>query len=144
MRLLVSWPCPRLVTTKKCIYAAAFFFPLNQLSAKASILLLYHRIFGINKTYTRSIIALGVLQITYTVAALLTSILQCVPVKKYWKPLEIGGSCIRYGVYLATAETVNCVVDFAMATLAVIMLRDLQMSKRTKHKLAIVFTLGAL
>lgn len=80
----------------------------------------------------------------HAIAVILTSWLQCNPVYKYWDVLETKGSCITVGPYLATAETANCVIDFAMAILAVIMLGELQMSKKTKFKLAVVFLLGAL
>ncbi|KAF3767166.1 hypothetical protein M406DRAFT_328261 [Cryphonectria parasitica EP155] len=116
----------------KIFWVSGFFFGPNQLCAKMSILFLYHRIFGKNAAYARWTLFLGLVQIACTIVEVLVNTFQCAPVRKFWDLKEKDGHCIDTGVYLVTMESVNSTVDFAMAILAMYMLRDLQMSLRAK------------
>ena len=118
-------------------------FPLNQLCAKLSILFLYQRIFGINRKYALWIKAVGVLQILHTIENVVVNIFQCLPVYKFWAP-QVDGHCIKYGIFLAVNESVNSLIDFVMAIQAVIMLRSLRTTTKTKWNLSIIFLLGGL
>ncbi|KID73851.1 benzoate 4-monooxygenase cytochrome P450, partial [Metarhizium brunneum ARSEF 3297] len=121
---------------------ATLMFAPNQLCAKLSILFLYHRIFGVKKAYSLWIKALGILQIIYTIPTMVIEALECWPVQKSRATNE---SCIVISAaFMARAEPVNSFVDFAMATLAIFMLRSLQTSRKTKWKLSLLFISGAL
>lgn len=126
------------------VWAMGFIYPMNQLSAKASILFFYHRIFRVKRSHAIWIQILGVVQVLYCVTVVLVNAFQCRPVQKYWDILMTDGWCINVGAFLAGAESINSFIDFAMALLAVLMLRGLQTSGRTKLSLAFVFILGGL
>lgn len=126
------------------IWASSLMFAPNQLCSKLSILFLYRRIFGINRTYTRWIKGLALVQILWAIETPLVEAFECTPVKKYWDITYVGGTCIDIGAYLAANETINSLIDLVMAALAVVMLRQLQISSQTKWKLGIVFAIGSL
>ncbi len=125
------------------LFIATLMFPLNQLFAKLSILFLYYRIFGILNSYAFWIKVVGVLQIIHTVVNIIVNIFLCVPVNKFWEPAT-PGHCINYSVFLAVMESTNCLIDFILAIQAVIMLRSLQTSRKTRWRLSIVFIMGGL
>ncbi|KAI0469973.1 hypothetical protein GGR56DRAFT_156112 [Xylariaceae sp. FL0804] len=56
----------------------------------------------------------------------------------------IGGSCVNIGAMLTGTKTSNSLIDFAMAIFAVFALRNLQTSRSTRMKLAVVFALAGL
>jgi hypothetical protein len=126
------------------IWTSSLFFAPNQLCAKLSILRLYSRIFGINPTYARCIKAIALFQILWSIETPLVEAFECTPVYKYWDLTYRGGSCINIGPYLAANETLNSLADFMLAALAVVMLRHLQTSARTKWRLGVVFAVGGL
>lgn len=134
-------PPAQILHVGKLIYSLVPMFPLNQLFVKFSILFLYHRLFAINKSFKYWMWGCGVVQIGYSVATFLVSLLSCQPVSKGWNLVE-PGYCINHSVFLAASETVNSTVDFVMVILAVVMIQSLKMKRSTKWKLAILFGAG--
>lgn len=116
-------------------------FPLNQLFAKLSISFLYYRVFGVIPSNLFWIRAVAALQIIHTVENVFVNIFQCVPVNKFWEP-NLEGTCIRYDIFLAVNESVNCLIDFILAGQAVVMLRSLHKDVKTRSTLSIVFAIG--
>ncbi|KAM7218672.1 hypothetical protein V8F06_005991, partial [Rhypophila decipiens] len=135
-------PLDTLTSILKAGYIMTQFFPLNQFFAKVSILLLYHRIFSVNKFYARWIWGIGIAQTLWTLAAMLTLFFQCQPVHFYWDKLVAGGKCIDEVALLVGFEVPNSSIDFAMVVLALVMLRDLKMRQATRWKVAGFFAAG--
>ncbi|KAK3313001.1 hypothetical protein B0H66DRAFT_383926 [Apodospora peruviana] len=125
----------------KAGYVVTQLFPLNQFFAKLSILLLYHRIFGVNRRYAFWISLLGVLQTCWTIAVLIVCFLQCKPVHHYWDVLS-EGTCIGAMPLLVGFEVPNSSIDFAMVALVLVMLRELHIRPSTKWKLSFFFAAG--
>jgi hypothetical protein len=117
-------------------------FPIQQTFAKLSILLLYHRLFGIDEKFRTSIRIIGFFQLLYFVATVVTSILICQPVYKYWQPFLPSGRCINIAAFLTGVEIPNSLVDFAMVILAIFMLRELHIDLKTKLRISVVFAVG--
>ncbi|KAI2473090.1 integral membrane protein [Annulohypoxylon bovei var. microspora] len=141
---ILSLPIENTISVLKDIYVASLMFPPNQLCAKLSILFLYHRIFAVNKTFAIWIKILGVLQFLVSFTSFICNIFQCRPIHKAWDPRVTDGWCVNIGAMLAATETLNSLIDFAMAIFAVLALRGLQTTRSTKWKLAVVFTLAGL
>lgn len=126
-------------------YAAAPFFEINQLFAKASLLILYYRIFSRDKTFVRWTFILAGIQIAWFITIFFSLTFMCIPVSKWWDVLDMEeGWCLNDAALLAAEETGNSCVDFAMMALAVSMVRKLQLKTHTKRKLAFVFIVGGL
>ena len=76
---------------------------------KLSILLFYNRIFGIARPMFRYILlATGGVVIAYSVAGILGTVLQCIPLSNLWKPRsETPLRCIRFGTLVLTGTYVR-------------------------------------
>lgn len=127
------------------MYANSLFYWSNQLFAKLSILLLYKRIFSVKKGYRYSIYTIGAVHILFSIAILLVALFGCKPVAKGWNPL-MTGSCVTTAPrpFLAGAESINSAVDFIMVILAILMIRELNMSTANKMKVSLLFVVGGL
>ncbi|CAJ2508443.1 Uu.00g134690.m01.CDS01 [Anthostomella pinea] len=115
----------------------------NQLFTKLSLLVFYHRLFSINRTFDRWLQFLGILQIAWFVPVYLVKYFFCLPVESIWN-LSVPGKCINIGAFLAATESINSLIDFAMIILAVWIVNSLQMSNHAKWKLGMLFALGGL
>lgn len=116
----------------------------NQLFTKLSLLFLYYRIFWVNKTFVRWLYGLGVIQIAWFISAYLVKWMMCWPVQYIWDKTIPGGTCTNIGAFLAASETINSLVDFAMLGLAVWTVQSLKVSRASKWRLSILFSLGGL
>ncbi|GAB1318268.1 hypothetical protein MFIFM68171_08478 [Madurella fahalii] len=138
-------PPETLTSIFKALYAAGHFYIFNQLTTKLSILLLYHRAFGvkygISRRYTFAITTLGVVLICWTISASLTLFLQCQPVQKYWAPATPGW-CFDMSIHIVVFEFTNAMIDFAMVALVVMMLSNLTLERSTKWRLGFLLALG--
>ncbi|KAI1847069.1 hypothetical protein JX265_006737 [Neoarthrinium moseri] len=133
------------VTTSKMAYAAAPFFEINQLFAKASLLVLYYRIFATNRTFAVCTCVIAIIQMAWFIAIFFSLMFMCIPVHKWWDVQgTVEGWCMNDAALLAAEETINSGVDFAMVALAVFMVRKLQMKPYLKRRLAAVFITGGL
>ncbi|KAJ2987031.1 hypothetical protein NUW58_g4729 [Xylaria curta] len=127
----------------KLIYVAEMITILDQTLAKLSICALYLRIFGINRIYAYYIWLLGILQVAVNIALIIVQFLQCRPLNKFWQ-YWADGTCISSFTLLASVEPFNSVIDFALVILALVMIRSLNMSRKTKWRLRFLFGLGSL
>lgn len=126
-------------------YAAAPFFEINQFFAKASLLILYYRIFSVDRTFVVCTFILAAIQLAWFIAVFFSLIFMCVPVSKWWDVLDSeDGWCLNDAALLAAEESINSCLDFAMMALAIFMVRRLQLKSHMKRKLACVFVAGGL
>jgi hypothetical protein len=128
---------------KQIVYAAIPFYPLNQLFAKFSILLLYYRLFSVKRSFVRWTYVLGTAQAADTVLTLAINLLGCHPVSLFWESLGRGW-CLDQILVFAGTESINSAVDFAMVALASIMVSGIQLNLHTKLKLILLFVVGGL
>ncbi|KAK3689173.1 hypothetical protein B0T22DRAFT_513340 [Podospora appendiculata] len=140
-RPFTELPLDTLTGVLKVAFVCTQLFPLNQVFAKLSILLLYHRIFGINKRYALWIMIAGVLQVCWGVSAVGALLFQCRPMHKYWDVLTPGW-CMDSVALLVAFEVPNSSLDFGMVAIVLVMLRDLRIRPSTKWKLSFLFAAG--
>ncbi|KAI1375297.1 hypothetical protein F4677DRAFT_446380 [Hypoxylon crocopeplum] len=125
----------------KLAYATAPLFVFNQLFAKFSILFLYIRIFGVNRTYRWCIWGISAVHIGYCISTLYIYFFSCRPISKAWDTLA-PGYCLDYLATVTGCETVNSGVDLALVALALWMIQELRMDRTTKLRLSLIFALG--
>ena len=109
---------------------------------KISILLQYKRIF--NNTVLRKIILVGLVFLTcwgITLCFLLPMV--CMPVAAFWDP-NVKGFCLDNGTIWYVMAGVNVITDFAVLAMPIPLISSLQLPKKQKAMLLIVFTLGVL
>ncbi|KAI0472063.1 hypothetical protein GGR56DRAFT_677909 [Xylariaceae sp. FL0804] len=133
------------VLTAKLSYIATPFYYVNQLFAKASLFVLYHRVFWSDRAFVRWIYALAAVHVAWFVTFFFLVLFLCRPVSKWWDVAGTQpGRCIDGNAFLVPEETINSAVDLAMVGLTVAMVLGLRTREHVKRRLAFVFTLGGL
>ncbi|KAI9164101.1 Endo-1,4-beta-xylanase B [Paramyrothecium foliicola] len=120
-----------------------YMYFMQALTFKLSVLALYYRIFSVNRAYR---VWIWVLAAGQGVLIFLCCVLQsqvCHPFAR-WFDRTVPGTCKSDGLLIVAAETPNSVIDFAMVALAIMMVRNLQLSAIVKWRLGFLFGLGAL
>ena len=110
---------------------------------KTSILLLYRRIFFVNRRFTQFVdVMLGVMA-CYIISTVLVDIFGCHPVDKSWHPLKEGHCIDSIKLFKATAA-LNVSFDGIILLMPMPMVWRLQASLKIKLAVTFIFALGAL
>lgn len=137
------WRPSGLLTSSKLFLDIQPIARVSILFAKLSILLLYLRIFfpaGTRKTTLWWLIHLTIwVNILYTVALTLATVLQCVPYGLPW-----GKTCINQYLVLILSSTINIISDIAVLIIPLGSIWALQMTQQVKWAVWALFAFGAL
>ncbi|KAJ5273999.1 hypothetical protein N7478_009124 [Penicillium angulare] len=119
-----------------------YFYFVQTLAVKLSVLALCYRIFSFNNTGGKiCIYVLGALQTILFTCMCIFQGFQCVPIQRYFDPF-VPGHCTDEGTVILGGEIPNSIIDFAMVILAMVMIRSVQLSKRNKLRIMFIFGLG--
>ena len=110
---------------------------------KTTILLLYIRIFGINRKTRWMIRSLIIILFAYYLASIGAKAAICIPLPKLWDP-ELDGHCINNTLFFLTDCAVSIVSDFIILILPIPLVWALQMPTRRKIEITTVFAMGLL
>ena len=124
------------------LYASIFIYNMGLFICKVSILYQYLRFF-VQKIYRRAAYGLIAIIIIGRLAFLLTNALTCLPVDKFWYT-EKSGHCINKTPFWYSFSAFQLVTDCAVWALPIPVLWKLQLPRKQKIGLVLVFTLGAL
>jgi len=111
---------------------------------KISILLMYRRLFSINKSFHLQSLLVGMVVVAFGVATTIATIFNCHPLKYNWIGLVPVEHCFNYNVFWMVTGAVEVVIDTVILALPVRMVLGLQVSLRQKASIALVFLLGSL
>ncbi|EAQ86279.1 hypothetical protein CHGG_07532 [Chaetomium globosum CBS 148.51] len=124
----------------KSFYSSIAVYNVAVCLTKISILLQYKRIFS--NTILKKIIVVGLCFLTcwaVTLSFLLPMV--CMPVAAFWDP-NVKGFCLDNATIWYVMAGVNVVTDFAVFTMPIPVISSLQLPRKQKAMLLIVFTLG--
>ncbi|KAK4235415.1 hypothetical protein C8A03DRAFT_36729 [Achaetomium macrosporum] len=124
----------------KSFYSSIVVYNVAVCMTKISILLQYKRIFS--STVFRKVILAGLAFLTcwgITLCFLLPMV--CMPVAAFWDP-NVKGFCLDNGTIWYVMAGVNVFTDFAVFTMPIPVISSLQLPRKQKAMLLIVFTLG--
>lgn len=110
---------------------------------KLSVLYLFHRIFGVHRTFRKAVMVIGILCILWLVSVTLGVAFRCSPVQKAWDP-TISGRCLPLPGFVVGSEIPNSLLDFVIVGLPIPLILKLQLQMRVKIGLALVFIMGGL
>lgn len=110
---------------------------------KISLILLYHRIFGVVKIYRYALMVAAFLVIGYWIAATTTSIAGCNPVSLNWKK-GTKGHCINEIAFFRWNGICNLLLDCLILCLPMPMVWRLHVDIKHKLVLTAIFCLGGL
>lgn len=108
-----------------------------------SILILYHRIFSAQASCRRCTIILGVILICWWIAVELGITLYCIPLKKFWSPLE-QGYCMNFGIFFLVTGIVDLLLDVSILCLPLWVVSTLPLHGKDRASLTVVFLFGGL
>ncbi|MCJ1309868.1 hypothetical protein MMC25_003529 [Agyrium rufum] len=108
---------------------------------KLSILALYHRIFNTGR-FPRYNLSLMAFILTYSIAFILVSVFQCIPIQKSWNK-ALSGYCVNNEGQWYSFAVLNIISDIAIMILPMPVIQKLQLPKGQKIGLSLVFLLGA-
>lgn len=117
-------------------------YSFTQLVVKFSILLQCKRIFT-ERIAQRIFLGLIIWLSVYGLFCLLSSLVTCVPIAKYWDDTIPGGCINRSNLHYALAGF-NIANDIALLVAPLPFLRKLQIARRAKYVLIAVFACGGL
>lgn len=130
-----------LVTSLKPFWASIVIYNLGLFLCKFSILLQYLRIFPY-RLFRILNFSLMTFIFAWSCWTVFSAIFSCRPVEYFWNKSIPGGKCLsQWAVWFANAG-VNIVTDVLVATLPLPFLNQLQLPKRQRIALMIVFALG--
>ncbi|KAK8138284.1 hypothetical protein PG984_001664 [Apiospora sp. TS-2023a] len=110
---------------------------------KSSLLLLLLRLFGQKPGVRRFIIWVNTINLASLASIFFAIVFQCFPLQKAWKP-QLEGFCVDRRILLVTASAINIVLDLLILGLPLCIFIGLQIPKRTKIALVLIFLLGFL
>ncbi|KAI1185666.1 hypothetical protein F5B17DRAFT_406888 [Nemania serpens] len=126
-------------------YIATPFFYVNQLFAKASLFVVYYRIFWSDIVFVRWIYALAAVHVAWFITFFFLVLFLCNPISKWWDVTGTQpGTCIDGNAFLVSEESINSSIDLLMVGLTIAMVLKLQTREHIKRKLAFVFAVGGL
>lgn len=125
-------------------FANEILYALIVILVQSSILCLYLRIFGINKSFARIVYAFLALVLAWGTATLLTSIFQCRPVSALWNGDASNRHCIDLRKWLIGTNVPHIIIDFSILLLPMPQIWRLKLSTGRKICLSGVFCVGAL
>lgn len=119
------------------IYAPA------QCFAKLSLLFFYLRITP-QLWFLRISKALICIVVSYTIAITLSNLFACQPIQAAWDGSIADKQCINTSALYITTAALNIATDITMLVLPIPVVIPLQMSRRQKAEVVVIFVLGSL
>lgn len=116
---------------------------VSLLGYKVSILILYLRLFAVNKLFRYATWSTVLLVTAYLGANLFTQIFGCSPRSKYWLP-DTPGHCINYTKAGLAYGSMNIFSDLVIFILPLPIVWRLQLSRREKAGISVIFLSGAM
>ena len=123
--------------------AQAIFYHLASNLVKASLALQYIRLFSVISPMVWACYGLFILILGAATWGIFGSVFLCDPVKSYWDA-TLHGTCMAEKERFWSSSVIGIVLDFAIWLLPVPVIRKLNLPRRQKMGLVIVFGLGGL
>ncbi|RDW71128.1 hypothetical protein BP6252_07691 [Coleophoma cylindrospora] len=130
------------MSQKKILYISIIFYGLGLTTIKWSILFQYQRLFVRKEDKIKAWILVGIVT-AFGLFIILTSMLTCLPVAKFWDD-TIPGYCQHKRPLWFVHAAFNVCTDFAIMILPMPVLWRLQMPKKQKVTLMCIFGLGGV
>ena len=130
------------VSSVKLFIAGEALYPPCLVTFKFSVLCLYYRLFP-GRRFRFVLWSLGAFTLAYSVALLLSSVLQCIPLRALYDP-HTSGKCVKLVPAFTICGIFNTMTDIVMLGLPLPQLWKLQIKTVQKLQLTGMFLLGGL
>ncbi|KAG9231354.1 hypothetical protein BJ875DRAFT_122812 [Amylocarpus encephaloides] len=135
-------PTKDIYLIRKLYYVCQLLYVLNLASAKFSILFLYRRVF-VGTRFLLIVKITIIFMALYTFAFLMVVSFQCIPIYSIWTA-STPAKCINTKALVYTGAALSIVEDLVIMFLPVIELKGLNLDKKKKVGLTILFASGSL
>lgn len=132
-----------MVQWAQTLFVTEFIYGIVIATEKTAILILYHRIFQIQRWFRYLVYAMIAYIWAWAISELLVAIFQCHPIAYQWDT-TIDGRCINRLAFYRWISIPNLVHDVALLVIPAPMVWKLQISKQQKMALSLVFLLASL
>lgn len=110
---------------------------------KQSVLAFILRIAGLNPRVRLVCWLTSIFNLSEMIAVFLVVIFQCKPIASFWNP-ELGQDCINQQDFAISTALLTIVTDVVVVALPFYVFLGLQMSKKKKAALIVVFSMGLM
>ena len=128
----------------KSLVATQLLYYCVQAIIKISLLLLYHRLFGVDKLFRTALYVSAALTLMWWLGSFLDTIFQCIPVAASWDNSIKDAKCQSIEDAALGTAIPNLILDILFLLLPVPIIWKLNVDKRVKVSLTGIFLLGAL
>lgn len=129
----------------KLVWSLTIVYFFTTSSTKLSILLMYYRLFSINRALKIQIMLLSILVGCWFVGCTIADLTNCIPLEYSWiNSLTDPRHCFNYNYYWFAAGLVESLIDILIILLPINVILALQLSRKQKLAVSFVFLLGAL
>lgn len=112
-------------------------------SIKASILVLYHRVFFVSRRFTKMLWAVGIFVLGYSGVLGGASLIQCLPLKYIWDR-SVKGYCLGIPLAATILAVFNFLTDIIILVMPMPMLWKMQIETKEKYQIMGIFLTGGL
>lgn len=141
-KLIQGWGEEPVHQLQKIVFSFELLWALSMGLCKASVLLLYIKLFADSYMVVASKITI-VLMILWPAATILGALLICTPIQENWTTIS-KPHCGNQVVFYFTSGIINLTTDFFVVGLPLPHLYRLRLQKSSKIGLIVVFGLGLL
>ncbi|KAI4202283.1 MAG: hypothetical protein LQ350_002667 [Teloschistes chrysophthalmus] len=131
----------RLEEFRKAFVGIQTLYFLNATLTKISLLLLYHRIFGVVKRFRLALWLGAFLVVAWWIATTILGFLGCTPFAYNWNK-KIDGQCVDLVMFFRWNGICNLLLDFLILLLPLPMVWRLSITARQKTEISGMFLLG--
>jgi len=127
----------------KWLLIASEFYALALLGYKTAILLLYIRLFKVNKNFVRFCYVVMAINAAYLLSNIILQIFSCTPVPKFYDK-SLPGHCVSLKIPDILWGAMSMLSDFAIAWLPIPIVWRLKLSRQDKILVSLVFLSGLI
>ena len=115
-------------------------------STKLGILLMYHRIFKIDRTFHVQLVIVSFLVVSWWISCTIASLTTCIPLELLWFNPNIPDPqhCFNFNIFWMISGICEMVIHIAVLALPVRVTLSLHLSIRKKVSVACIFLLSGL
>ncbi|KAK4504020.1 hypothetical protein PRZ48_004935 [Zasmidium cellare] len=127
----------------RSLFALEVLYPTALALNKLGVLLMYQRLFGIERKLTIAVKVVAAIVIAWWIGVEVATLLQCQPIDKFWN-YQKEGHCLNIIALFEGSAIPNVIIDVIILLLPQPILWKLRMSMSNKIALCGIFLLGAL
>ncbi|MCJ1358286.1 MAG: hypothetical protein MMC33_008285 [Icmadophila ericetorum] len=137
---LINFDLNGVSTYLKGVFFLTPIYTGSVIMVKLSLLSFYYQVFSIQQ-FRRVVVGLGVYCVLLFTSAELALFLSCIPLKVVWS-FDTPGKCINFDALILSTSIIDIIADIVIVCLPIWVIRGLQLNKRDKVALVMIFALA--